>query len=93
MVFSQAWCRQSGGSAQYRLPVYPSAAQALRGGDAAIAGRPRRPPNRRSTAPKHALHALRNRYPAQTRPSLYARAQRQGCAPSLQRQRELLRFS
>ena len=27
----QAWRRQSGGSAQHRLPVYPSAAQALRG--------------------------------------------------------------
>lgn len=45
--------------------------------DAAIAGRPRRPPNRRSTAPKPALYTLRNRFPAQTRPSLYARAQRQ----------------
>ena len=46
--------------------------------------------NRRPSAPssqpaQHGaqarLHALRNRYPAQTRPSLYARAQRQGCAP------------
>ena len=30
-----------------------------------------------STAPKPALYTLRNRFPAQTRPSLYARAQRQ----------------
>lgn len=77
MAFPQAWRRQSGGSAQHRLPVYPSAAQALRGTLQSPAGRPRRPPNRRSTAPKPALHVLRNRYPAQTRPSLYAWAQRQ----------------
>ena len=77
MAFPQAWRRQSGGSAQHRLPVYPSAAQALRGTLQSPAGRPRRPPNRRSTAPKPALYTLRNRFPAQTRPSLYARAQRQ----------------
>ncbi len=47
-------------------------------GGAAIAGRPSAPS---SQPPQHGaqarLHALRNRYPAQTRPSLYARAQRQ----------------
>ena len=62
--------------------------------DAAIAGRPSAPSSQPAQHGAQArLHALRNRYPAQTRPSLYARAQRQGCAPSLQGQRELLRFS
>lgn len=57
MAFPQAWRRQSGGSVRHRLPVYPSAAQALRGGTLqSPAGRPRRPPNRRSTAPKPALY-------------------------------------
>lgn len=52
-------------------------ASAARGTLQSPAGRPRRPPNRRSTAPKPVLYTLRNRFPAQTRPSLYARAQRQ----------------
>ena len=75
----QAWRRQSGGSAQHRLPVYPSAAQALRGTLRSPAGRPRHPADRRKRGTTNArpVHVEENRFPARTRPSLYARAQRQ----------------